>query len=123
MDDSSKLESSGAGNIYPNRGKVTAEQRETRNGHMGGVVWLTGLSGSGKSTIAVELEHQLFKLGWHVYILDGDSMRRGLCSDLTFSPEDRMENIRRAEKTGRVKAVGARPGDSLAVDAVILEFE
>lgn len=95
MDDSSKFESSAAGNIFPSRGKVTAEQREMRNGHMGGVVWLTGLSGSGKSTIAVELEHQLFKLGWHVYILDGDNMRRGLCLDLTFSPEDRTENIRR----------------------------
>jgi adenylyl-sulfate kinase len=104
MDDSSKLESSGAGNIYPNRSKVAVEQRETRNGHMGGVVWLTGLSRSGKSTIAVELEHQLFKLGWHVYILDGDNMRRGLCSDLTFSPKDRTENIRRIGEVARLFA-------------------
>lgn len=108
MDDSSKLESSGArdpsGNIYLSRSKVAAEQRETRNGHMGGVVWLTGLSGAGKSTIAVELEHQLFKLGWHVYILDGDNMRRGLCSDLSFSPEDRTENIRRIGEMARMFA-------------------
>jgi adenylylsulfate kinase-like enzyme len=51
------------------------------------VVWLTGLSASGKSTIATELERELFNLGRHVYVLDGDNMRHGLCSDLGFSPE------------------------------------
>jgi bifunctional enzyme CysN/CysC len=82
-------------NIYWSSGKVTAQQRALRNGHSGRVVWLTGLSGSGKSTIAVELERELFNLGKHTYILDGDNIRHGLNKDLGFSPEDRKENIRR----------------------------
>src|SRR5580698_1675982 len=65
------------GNIFWSRGKVTAAQRESRNGHSGCVIWLTGLSGSGKSTIAVELENKLFGLGRHTYILDGDNVRHG----------------------------------------------
>src|ERR1043166_1412061 len=69
-------------NTYCNRGKVTAEQRAARNGHAGCVVWLTGLSSSGKSTIAVELERELFSLGRHACVLDGDNLRHGLCSDL-----------------------------------------
>jgi len=83
-------------NIYWNRGRVTAEQRAERNSHPGCVVWLTGLSGSGKSTIAMELERELFNLGRHAYVLDGDNLRHGLCSDLGFSHADRKENIRRA---------------------------
>ena len=91
-------------NIYWSTGEVTARQRELRNGHMGCVVWLTGLSGAGKSTIATELERLLFSLGRHVYVLDGDNIRHGLGSDLGFSPEDRAENIRRVGEVAKLFA-------------------
>lgn len=91
-------------NIYWSHGKVTPAQRTIRNGHSGRVVWLTGLSASGKSTIATELERELFRLGQHVYVLDGDNMRHGLCSDLGFSPRDRKENIRRIGETAKLFA-------------------
>ena len=91
-------------NIYWSQGKVTATQRALRNGHLGRVVWLTGLSASGKSTISAELERELFNLGRHVYILDGDNMRHGLCSDLGFSARDRKENIRRVGETAKLFA-------------------
>ncbi len=91
-------------NIYWSHGKVTAQQRALRNGHAGCVVWLTGLSGSGKSTIANELERELFNLGKHAYVLDGDKIRHGLCSDLAFSPEDRKENIRRVGEVAKLFA-------------------
>jgi len=74
---------------------VTKQQREARNNHKGIVIWLTGLSGCGKSTIATELQKKLFDKGKQVYILDGDNIRHGLNGDLGFSPEDRDENIRR----------------------------
>ena len=91
-------------NIFWTTGKVTSRQRALRNGHAGCVVWLTGLSGSGKSTIANELERELFNLGKHAYVLDGDKLRHGLCSDLAFSPEDRKENIRRVGEVARLFA-------------------
>jgi bifunctional enzyme CysN/CysC len=91
-------------NIYWNRGRVTARQRELRNSHLGCVLWLTGLSSAGKSTIAAELERELFNLGRQVYVLDGDRMRHGLCSDLAFSPEDRAENIRRVGEVAKLFA-------------------
>lgn len=91
-------------NIFWSRGKVTPGQRALRNGHRGRVVWLTGLPASGKSTIASELERELFNLGQHVYVLDGDNMRHGLCSDLGFSPKDRKENIRRVGETAKLFA-------------------
>jgi bifunctional enzyme CysN/CysC len=91
-------------NIYWSHGKVTMHQRELRNAHRGCVLWLTGLSGSGKSTIATELERELFNLGRHVYILDGDNIRHGLCSDLGFSHEDRKENIRRVGEVAKLFA-------------------
>ncbi len=91
-------------NIYWSRGKVTARQRELRNGHLGCVIWLTGLSSAGKSTIATELERELFNLGRHVYVLDGDNIRHGLGSDLGFSPEDRTENIRRIGEVAKLFA-------------------
>lgn len=91
-------------NIYWSHGKVTATQRALRNGHSGCVIWLTGLSGSGKSTISTELERELFNLGKHVYVLDGDNVRHGLCSDLAFSPEDRKENIRRVGEVAKLMA-------------------
>jgi bifunctional enzyme CysN/CysC len=91
-------------NIYWSHGKVTTVQRAGRNGHAGYVVWLTGLSGSGKSTISTELERELFNLGKHVYVLDGDNVRHGLCSDLGFSPRDRQENIRRVGEVAKLFA-------------------
>ncbi|HTD87466.1 MAG TPA: adenylyl-sulfate kinase [Candidatus Binatia bacterium] len=91
-------------NIFWSHGKVTARQRAMRNSHMGCVVWLTGLSGAGKSTIATELERELFNLGKHAYVLDGDNVRHGLCSDLGFSPEDRKENIRRVGEVAKLFA-------------------
>ena len=90
--------------LYWSRGNVTARQRELRNGHRGCVVWLTGLSGAGKSTIASDLERELFNLGRHVYVLDGDNVRHGLCSDLAFSPKDRTENIRRVGEVAKLFA-------------------
>jgi adenylyl-sulfate kinase len=83
---------------------VTAVQRERQNGHAGCVVWLTGLSAAGKSTVACELERQLFARGRHVYVLDGDVLRRGLCADLGYSSEARTENIRRAGEVARLLA-------------------
>lgn len=91
-------------NIYWSHGKVTAKQREVRNGHAGCVIWLTGLSGAGKSTIAIELERELFNQGQHAYVLDGDNIRHGLCSDLAFSPQDRKENIRRVGEVANLMA-------------------
>jgi adenylyl-sulfate kinase len=65
---------------------------------------MTGLSGAGKSTLATELESELFNLGRHVYVLDGDNVRHGLCSDLGFSPTDRTENIRRIGEMAKILA-------------------
>lgn len=91
-------------NITWSPSKITLAQRAIRNGHTGGVVWLTGLSGAGKSTIANELEKILFERGLHTFALDGDNTRHGLCSDLTFSAEDRAENIRRVGHVVRLMA-------------------
>ena len=68
---------------------VTREDREALHGHKGAVVWFTGLSGSGKSTVAGALEEALHKLGVSTWLLDGDNVRHGLCSDLGFSDADR----------------------------------
>ncbi|HPC17562.1 MAG TPA: adenylyl-sulfate kinase [Candidatus Hydrogenedentes bacterium] len=76
-------------------GAVTRADRERLNGHKGAVVWFTGLSGSGKSTIAHAVEEALFERGCRSYVLDGDNIRHGLNKNLGFSPEDRTENIRR----------------------------
>jgi bifunctional enzyme CysN/CysC len=91
-------------NIFWTHGKVTHEHRARRHGHPGCVVWLTGLSGSGKSTLATEVERELFNLGKHAYVLDGDNIRHGLCSDLGFSPHDRKENIRRVGEVAKLFA-------------------
>lgn len=93
-----------SGNITWVSGDVTRETRTAHFGHRGAVVWLTGLSGSGKSTIAVALERSLFAKGMAAFILDGDNLRHGLCSDLGFSSEDRSENIRRAGEAAALMA-------------------
>jgi bifunctional enzyme CysN/CysC len=91
-------------NIFWVEGKITAEARATRTGHLGAVVWFTGLSGAGKSTIAQALERELFARGMQTYVLDGDNIRHGLNSNLGFSPEDRVENIRRVSEVAKLMA-------------------
>ncbi len=82
-------------NISTVEHRVDKHARWRANGHRGGVLWFTGLSGAGKTTLALELEQALFAKGWQAYVLDGDNVRHGLSSDLAFSPADRTENIRR----------------------------
>lgn len=81
---------------------VTREQREQLRGHRGVVLWFTGLSGSGKSTVAGALEQALHAQGVATYLLDGDNVRHGLCRDLGFSDDDRRENIRRVGEVARL---------------------
>lgn len=81
---------------------VTRAEREVRNGHQGVVLWFTGLSGSGKSTVAGALEQALHQLGISTYLLDGDNVRHGLCRDLGFSDDDRRENIRRVGEIAKL---------------------
>ncbi len=81
---------------------ISREEREQRNGHKAAVLWLTGLSASGKTSIARLLEKKLFEKGMHTALLDGDMVRHGLCSDLGFSDYDRKENIRRIAETARL---------------------
>ena len=91
-------------NIFWNESDITAARRAARNGHRGAVVWLTGLSGAGKSTIAQALEKELFQRSMHTYVLDGDNLRHGLNSNLGFAPEDRAENIRRVSEVAKLMA-------------------
>lgn len=83
---------------------VTKEDREKRNGHRGKIVWMTGFSGSGKTTIAKEVEKKLFNTNHQVIVLDGDNIRHGLCNDLDFSEEDRDENLRRVGEVAKILA-------------------
>jgi bifunctional enzyme CysN/CysC len=84
------------------RGKVTAEDRARLLRQQAATVWLTGLSGSGKSTIAIELEKRLIEAGHACFVLDGDNVRQGLNRDLGFSPNDRKENIRRIAEVAKL---------------------
>ena len=86
------------------KSKISHQDRSKRFGHPGRIIWLTGLSGAGKSTIAMALERRLFDAGQNVYVLDGDIVRGGLCADLGFSPDDRAENIRRIGEVARIMA-------------------
>ena len=91
-------------NIFWTEGKITARSRAMRSGHRGAVIWLTGLSGAGKSTIAQALERELFQRAMHTYVLDGDNIRHGLNSNLGFAPDDRVENIRRVSEVAKLMA-------------------
>ena len=91
-------------NIFWSESEITAQRRAARNEHRGAVVWLTGLSGAGKSTIARALEKELFRRSMHTYVLDGDNLRHGLNSNLGFTPEDRAENIRRVSEVAKLMA-------------------
>ncbi len=81
---------------------VTREERELRLGQRAKAFWFTGLSGSGKSTLAIALERKLFEKGYSVVILDGDNIRTGINNNLSFSPEDRIENIRRIAEIAKL---------------------
>jgi len=82
-------------NIIPQTYQISVKERQRANNHNSFLLWFTGLSGSGKSTIANLVELELHKQGIKTYTLDGDNVRKGLNNDLTFSPQDRTENIRR----------------------------
>ena len=98
-------------NIFPSPSSVSTVDRHLLNGHSGGLIWFTGLSGSGKSTLAHAVEDRLHRLCVRSYVLDGDNIRTGLNKDLTLSPEDRKENIRRIAEVAK-----------LMVDAGLLVF-
>ncbi|MFA1822878.1 adenylyl-sulfate kinase [Virgibacillus oceani] len=89
-------------NIKWHDSKVTKEHRRQLNNHKSAVLWFTGLSGSGKSTISVELEKELHNAGIRTFRLDGDNIRHGLNKNLGFSPEDRKENIRRIGEVSKL---------------------
>jgi len=89
-------------NIVWQEGNIRRISRELRNNHRGVIIWTTGLSGAGKSTIAIHLEQTLFRQGKQVFRLDGDNVRFGLNSDLGFSPDDRDENIRRVGEVAKL---------------------
>jgi len=105
-------------NIVRHEGVITRQDRERLLGQRGCVAWFTGLSGSGKSTVARAVEERLTAAGRLVYVLDGDNIRHGLCSDLGFSDEDRVENIRRI---GHVAALFADAG-AIVLTAFISPF-
>jgi len=98
-------------NIVKHNYQVHRENRRSLNKQNSFLIWFTGLSGSGKSTIANALEHKLYKEGYKTYALDGDNIRKGINKDLTFSPEDRKENIRRIAEVA-----------NLMVDAGLIVF-
>ena len=107
-----------ATNITWHHATITAEDREKLNGHKAVVIWFTGLSASGKSTLAQAVEVALFERGCRSFVLDGDNVRHGLNKDLGFSPEDREENIRRI---GEVAALFTQAG-TIAMTAFISPY-
>ncbi|MCX2680690.1 adenylyl-sulfate kinase [Galbibacter sp. EGI 63066] len=88
--------------IFPYQFKITQQDRNRLNGHRSMLVWFTGLSGSGKSTIADALEQKLHGEGIRTMVLDGDNVRSGLCKELNFSQKDRSENVRRISEIARL---------------------
>ena len=89
-------------NIIYHNATVTRQRREKLNNHKSVVIWFTGLSGSGKSTLAHSVEEELHKLGYRTFVLDGDNVRHGLSSNLTFSDDDLKENIRRIGEAAKL---------------------
>jgi adenylylsulfate kinase len=89
-------------NLTWHEGEIDRGEREAARGHRGATVWFTGLSGSGKSTVARRVERRLLECGAVAYVLDGDNIRLGLNRDLGFSPEDRTENIRRIGEVAKL---------------------
>ena len=91
-----------ASNIIYHNATVTRERRNQLNNHKSVVIWFTGLSGSGKSTLAHSVEEELYHLGCRTFVLDGDNVRHGLSSNLSFSDDDRKENIRRIGEVAKL---------------------
>ncbi len=89
-------------NVVWHQANVVRADREKMNGHKSAVLWFTGLSASGKSTLALALEETLHAQGARTYVLDGDNVRHGLCSDLGFSLSDREENLRRIGEVAKL---------------------
>jgi len=89
-------------NVVWHQAAVARADREKANGHKGVVLWFTGLSGSGKSTLAHAVEERLHAMGAKTFVIDGDNVRHGLCGDLSFSDEDRVENIRRVGEVAKL---------------------
>jgi len=89
-------------NITWHTATVSRADREKMNSHKSAILWFTGLSGAGKSSLAHAVEDRLFKLGCRTYVLDGDNIRHGLCKDLSFSDADRTENIRRIGEVSKL---------------------
>ena len=89
-------------NIVYHEPRVTRERRNQLNGHKSAVIWFTGLSGSGKSTLAHSVEEELHKSSFRTFVLDGDNVRHGLSSNLTFNDNDRKENIRRIGEAAKL---------------------
>ena len=89
-------------NIVWHHATVTRARRQAQNGHRGAIIWFTGLSGSGKSTLAHAVEESLHQRDCRTFVLDGDNVRHGLCSDLDFSARDRQENIRRISEMAKL---------------------
>ncbi len=91
-------------NVYWQEARVSREDRERVRGQRGAVLWFTGLSGAGKTTLATSVEEALHQEGYATYVLDGDNVRQGLNKDLAFSPADRTENIRRVGEVAKLFA-------------------
>ncbi|KPJ93898.1 MAG: adenylylsulfate kinase [Gammaproteobacteria bacterium SG8_11] len=89
-------------NVVWHHATVTRERRQKQNQHKSAILWFTGLSGAGKSTLAHAVEEELHQRGCRTYVLDGDNVRHGLCGDLSFSIDDRSENIRRISEVAKL---------------------
>lgn len=89
-------------NVVWHHATVTRARREQQNGHRGAILWFTGLSGAGKSTLAHAVEEKLHQIGCSTFVLDGDNVRHGLCGDLDFTTEARIENIRRVGEVAKL---------------------
>jgi len=98
MDSTNKKSS----NVVWHNATVTRDRREKMNGHGSVILWFTGLSGAGKSSLAHAVEERLHQLGCRTFVFDGDNVRHGLCADLGFSIEDRVENIRRVGEMAKL---------------------
>lgn len=98
----SKLSDKSSSNVVWHQSTVNRKRREEKNQHKSVVLWFTGLSGSGKSTLAHAVEEELYQLGLNTFVLDGDNVRHGLNKDLSFSNQDRKENIRRISEAAKL---------------------
>ena len=106
-------------NIIYHNATVTQERRNQLNKHKSVVIWFTGLSGSGKSTLAHSIEEELYNLGCRTFVLDGDNIRHGLSSNLSFSDDDRKENIRRVGEAAKLMMESG----AIAMTALISPFK